>query len=103
MSLKYEMTRDGIIISTLAGVVVGHISHEIANPGIDPMTIRPWVVYFNFDMAQTDGGETGPRVLFNSLEAAKYSVLSEWLEHCATIDRIESMRIADKEIEAGRA
>lgn len=102
MSLKYEITRDGIIISTEFGVVVGHISHEIASPGYEK-EVKPWVVYFSFDMVQTDGGETGPRVLFNSLEAAKYTILSEWLEHCATIDRIESTRIADEEIKAGRA
>lgn len=103
MTLKYETNADGIIISTESGVVVGHISYEIVAAGIDPMTIKPWVIYFNFDMAETDGGETGPRMLFNSLEAAKYSVLSEWLEHCATINRIESARIAEEEEKAGRA
>lgn len=103
MTLKYEMTRDGIFIKTADGSRdVAHISHELPNVGVDPMLIKPWVVYFNFHMHPTDEGETGPRVLFNSLEAAKYSILSEWLEYLATEQRLESARIAKEEIEAGR-
>lgn len=95
-TLKYEMTETGLDITTESGDMVAEIVRVFPAAGVDPLTIKPWEVYSHGD-THIDGG------CYNSLEAAKYAVLSQYIEALATKDRMESARIAKEEEAAGRA
>lgn len=95
-TLKYEMTDTGLDIMTESGDMVAEIVRVFPAAGVDPLTVKPWETYSHGDV-RIEGG------CYNSLEAAKYSVLSQYIEALATRDRAESARIAKEEEAAGRA
>jgi hypothetical protein len=69
--LNYEITPDGVVITTTLGVVVAKIEYD-ASPTVRTPLPR-WKVSFVFAASKRDG-------CFWSLEAAKYYVLALWLD-----------------------